>query len=399
MAALGHPERSLAPVVHVAGTNGKGSVVAYLRAIAQAAGLRTQSYISPHLVRFNERITLASGPIADDALAAILDECEAANAGQPITFFEITTAAAFLAFAREPADLVLLETGLGGRLDATNVVSRPLASVITPISIDHTQYLGDTIAAIAVEKAGILKPGVAAIIGPQPPEAAAAIDARAAAIGSPLRRFGSEWSIAETVGGFTFTGGGRRLALPLPALPGPHQIVNAGIAVASALELAPTAIGEAMIGEGLRRAVWPARLQRLRRGPLIHDLAPGWELWLDGGHNPAAGEALAAWAAREAADRPLWLVFAMLATKDAVGFLRPLAARVRGLRAVAIAGEDNCLTAEAAAAAARSAGIAAATAIDPAAAIAVITRNAERPGRILICGSLYLAGAILGDNG
>ena len=397
--ALGHPELRLPPVVHVAGTNGKGSVVAYLRAIAKAADLRVQSYISPHLVRFNERIVLRDGPIGDDALAAFLAACEAANAGAPITFFEITTAAAFLAFASEAADLLLLETGLGGRLDATNVVARPLLTAITPVSLDHMHYLGDTLSAIAGEKAGILKPGVRGIIGPQPAEAMAVIEARAEAIGVPLHRFGAEWSATATDDGMRFAGRERSLRLPPPALPGAHQIVNAGIAVAAACALAPLGIGEEAIRAGVVEAVWPGRLQRLTRGPLVQNLAPGWEVWLDGGHNPAAGAALATWASSASPEMPMWLVFGMLVTKDPVGFLRPLAALAEGLYAVEIAGEENSLSAAAAAAAARAARIDATTSEGPAAAIAAIVSTARGPGRILICGSLYLAGAVLRENG
>ncbi len=332
LAALGNPQDRLPPVVHVAGTNGKGSTVATLRACLEAGGWRVHAYISPHLVRFHERIRLAGELIEEEALLALLEECERANRGEPITYFEITTAAAFLAFSRTPADIVLLETGLGGRLDATNVVRRPAATAITPISLDHQAFLGDTIAAIAGEKAGILKSGAPAIIGPQMPEAAAVFAAHAAAVGAPLLRFGQEWRCTATGDGMRYEGPGWRYDLPLPSLPGAHQIINAGTAIACLEQLTGFQIAGEAIARGLRRIDWPARLQRLTHGPLVEMLPEGSELWLDGGHNPGAGAALAAMAAGWH-DRPLDLVVGMLNTKDAAGFLAPLArACLRSLR-------------------------------------------------------------------
>lgn len=396
MAALGNPQDRLPPVVHVAGTNGKGSVVATLRACLEAAGYRVHAYISPHLVRFHERIRLAGTLIAEDDLVALLEECERANGSEPITFFEITTAAAFLAFARTPADAVLLETGLGGRLDATNLVRRPAATAITPISLDHQAFLGDTIAAIAGEKAGILKPGAPAILAPQPPEAEAVLEARARAIGAPLYRWQEEWRSFPADGGMRYEGREWRLDPPRPSLYGPHQIVNAGAAIACLEHLADLPVSAAAIAEGLRRIDWPARLQRLNHGPLVA-MMPGWELWLDGGHNPGCGEVLAAVAA-EWRDRPLFLVVGMLNTKDAAGFLKPLAPYARDLLAVTIPGEENARSAAAIVAAALEAGIAAQTAPSLAAALAEIACEGER-GRVLICGSLHLAGVVLADNG
>jgi dihydrofolate synthase/folylpolyglutamate synthase len=399
LAALGHPERRLPPVVHVAGTNGKGSVLAYLRAMFEASGRRVHVYVSPHLVRFNERIRLAGTLIDEPLLIELLEECERANGGEPITFFEITTAAAFLAFERAPADVLLLETGLGGRLDATNVIDRPLATAITPVSMDHMQFLGDSLAAIAGEKAGILKAGVPAAIGPQPSEAMAVIEARAAEIGAPLHRFGAEWSIEPDGDGFVYRGRAATLRLPAPNLPGRHQIDNAGVALAC-LDLmgAGFALTQPQIAAGLTSADWPARLQRLTRGPLSDMLSEGSELWLDGGHNEAAGAVLAEMA-KGWQDRPLHLVFGMLDTKEPRAFLGHLAPFVRSLQAVPIPGEHASLTPAQSAAHARAVGIQAAEADDVEAAVAAILKAEREPCRILICGSLYLAGTVLAENG
>jgi dihydrofolate synthase / folylpolyglutamate synthase len=409
---LGNPQDRLPPVVHVAGTKGKGSTVATMRAGLEAAGYRVHAYISPHLVRFHERIRLAGRLIDEDALLAVLDECERANAGAPITFFEITTAAAFLAFARTPADIVLLEVGMGGRLDTTNVVRRPAVTAITPVSLDHQAFLGDTVAAIAGEKAGILKPGVVAVIAPQTPEAAAVIAARAGAIGAPLYRAGYEWRCdplpnpppqageGRVAAGMRYEGAQWRLDLPAPSLIGAHQIVNAGVALACLEQLRGFRVGPVALADGLRHIDWPARLQRLKRGPLVAMLPPGWEIWLDGGHNPAAGDVLGAVAA-EWRDRPLDLIVGMLNTKDSAGFLAPLAPYARRLGAVTIPGEENPLPAAAIVAAAHSVGIAAAAEGESVAVSLrmIIATGTQAPGRVLICGSLHLAGIVLADNG
>jgi dihydrofolate synthase/folylpolyglutamate synthase len=397
LAALGDPQEQLPPVVHVAGTNGKGSTVATLRACLEAAGYRVHAYTSPHLVRFHERIRLAGRLIEEDALLALLEECERVNGGRPITYFEITTAAALLAFARTPADVVLLETGLGGRLDATNVVRRPAATAITPISLDHQAFLGDTIAQIAGEKAGILKPGAPAVIAPQLLEAEAAIEARAAETAAPLVRWQREWRCETAGGGMRYSGPRWRLDLPLPSLPGAHQIVNAGTAIACLEQLGGFSLPPEAVAAGLRHIEWPARLQRLVRGPLVAMAPEGWELWLDGGHNPGAGAVLAD-AAAGWRDRPLYLIVGMLKTKDAAGFLRPLAAFAERLAAVTIPGEENPLPASAIADAARAVGIAAMTAPSAAAALAEIAAGSP-PGRVLICGSLHFAGTVLAKNG
>jgi len=323
LAALGDPQDQLPPAVHVAGTNGKGSTVATMRACLEAAGYRAHVFTSPHLVRFNERIRVAGKLIQDDALVALLDECERANAGQPITFFEVATCAAFLAFSRTPADIALLEVGLGGRLDTTNIVRRPAVTAITPVSLDHQAFLGPTVAAIAGEKAGILKPGVPAVIGPQTEEAETVIETRAAALGAPLCRWDREWHCARSSGEMRYEGPRWRLDLPLPSLPGAHQIANTGTAIACLEQLSGVVLAAEAIAKGLRQIDWPARLQRLQRGPLLEILPAGWELWLDGGHNPSAGRAIAEMAAGWQ-DRPLDLVVGMLNTKDPSGARNPL---------------------------------------------------------------------------
>jgi len=395
LAALGDPQDKLPPVLHVAGTNGKGSTLAFLRAFLEAAGRRVHVYTSPHLVRFNERIRLAGDLIGEEELLALIDEVERVNAGAPITFFEITTALAFLAFTRVPADIVLLETGLGGRFDATNVVARPAAALITPISLDHQQFLGNTVAAIAFEKAGIIKSGRPCVLGPQSDEARAVLEARARELGAPLCRHGAEWSVAAAADGRLVYRGRRVLTLPPPGLAGRHQYDNAGTALAALEWLEGPPPAETALARGMAAVEWPARLQRLRRGPLVAALPPGAELWLDGAHNMAGGAALAAQAAAWR-DRPLGLVFGMLATHDAQGFLAALAPYAARLATVAIPGEANARPAAALAEIARGLGIAA----EPAADIAEAVAHAARPGaRVLICGSLYLAGRVLAENG
>ncbi|MGE0255834.1 MAG: folylpolyglutamate synthase/dihydrofolate synthase family protein [Alphaproteobacteria bacterium] len=402
LARLDHPERDLAPVVHIAGTNGKGSVAAFLRAMAEAAGLRVHVYTSPHLVRFNERIHVAGRIIEDAPLVALLEEVERANGGEPITFFEATTAAAFLAFARAPADLVILETGLGGRLDATNVIARPAATAITPVSLDHQSFLGPDIASIAGEKAAIQKEGVLAVVGPQVPEAAAVIDEAARAAGAAPWRHGREWSVAPDGAGIVYRSPLGERRLPRPALVGRHQIDNAGTAVAVAERLAAPVIPAAAIAAGLARAEWPARLQRLN-GRLAALLPDGWELWLDGGHNPAAGTVLAeqaeAWMRHDG--RPLHLVYGMLNTKDPAGFLAPLSRIAVTLAGVAVPGEPASMSAIEAATAAAAVGIVrAAPAAGIAAALAALPRGhaGAGPARVLVCGSLYLAGHVLAED-
>lgn len=391
LASLGHPERAVPPVVHVAGTNGKGSTLAMMRAGLEGAGLRVHAYTSPHLARFHERIRVAGALIGEDALAGLLDECLAANGGETITFFEATTAAAFLAFARTPADWTLLEVGLGGRMDATNVVARPALTVITPVSLDHQQYLGDTLAEIAGEKAGILKRGVPCVVGPQQPEALAVIEDRAARLGAPLLVHGQHWHCQQDRGRMVFQDETGLLDLPLPNLAGPHQIQNAGAAL-----MALRTLGAGSAEAAVSRAEWPARMQRLRHGPLV-EAAPEAEIWLDGGHNPAGGSAVAATLATMPA-RPTHLICGMLNTKDVEGFLRPLAPFAADLHAVSIDGEAATLPASATSAAAQSVGLTAVEAASVQDALGDIVAGDPR-ARVLICGSLYLAGQVLRRNG
>lgn len=392
LAALDHPERRLPPVVHVAGTNGKGSVVATLRAGLEATGARVHVYTSPHLAHFHERIRLAGTLIDEDRLVALLERCEAANDGAAITFFEITTAAAFLAMAETPADWTLVEVGLGGRLDATNVVA-PRLCAITPVSLDHQQYLGETLREIGGEKAGILKPGIPCVVGAQQPEALAEIESRAEAVGAPLAIANHDWQVWEEHGRVAFLDQQGLLDLPRPRLIGAHQVANAGIALAC---LRALGVDDASCAAALAGADWPARLQWLRRGPLVASAGEA-ELWLDGGHNPAAGEALAEALGRLPA-RPLHLVCGMLATKDVEGFLRPLAPLAVDLTAVPVPGEPATLPADGTAAAARAVGITAEPAASFAEAVASVASRDPR-SRILVCGSLYLAGRVLRENG
>jgi dihydrofolate synthase/folylpolyglutamate synthase len=389
---LGNPERAIPPAIHIAGTNGKGSTQAMIRAGLEQAGQKVHAYTSPHLARFHERIRLAGHLISEPALTALLDECVAKNGPDEITFFEITTCAAFAAFARSPADWTLLEVGLGGRLDATNVIT-PRLSIITPVSMDHESFLGDTIAKIASEKAGIIKRGIPVIIGPQHPDGLEVIESAAARLGAPILAFGQHWHVWEERGRLIYQDENGLMDLPLPNLPGPHQIQNAGAAITALRHLG---YDEAACEAAVTRAEWPARMQRLRHGPLI-DLAPQVELWLDGGHNPAGGEAIAATLARMPA-RPTHLICGMLNTKDVTGYMRPLAPQVTRLHAVSIPGEKNTLPAEATRDAALTAGIDATTAASVADALAAITAT-DPHTRILICGSLYLAGSILRENG
>ncbi|MDP2082144.1 MAG: folylpolyglutamate synthase/dihydrofolate synthase family protein [Pseudotabrizicola sp.] len=393
LAALGNPERQLPPVIHIAGTNGKGSTQAMIRAGLESSGATVHAYTSPHLARFHERIRLGGDLISEPALTALLDECVQANGPDSITFFEITTAAALLGFARTPADFTLLEVGLGGRLDATNVIDHPRLTIITPVSIDHQQYLGDTLPEIAGEKAGIIKRAVPVIVGPQSPEGLAVIEEKAARMGAPILAYGQHWHVAEDRGRLIFQDESGLLDLPLPNLPGPHQIQNAGAAIAALRALGRD---ESACEAAITTAVWPARMQRLRHGPLV-DMAPDIELWLDGGHNPAGGKAIAATLARMP-KRPTWLICGMLNTKDVTGYMRPLAPHVAGLHAVSIPGEKNTLPAETTRDAALAAGLVAHAA--PSVSDALSAISATYPtARVLICGSLYLAGAILRENG
>ena len=391
--ALGNPQNNLPPVIHIAGTNGKGSTQAMIRAGLEAAGKTVHAYTSPHLARFHERIRLAGELITEEHLTQVLDECYAANGGENITYFEITTCAALLAFSRTKADYTLLEVGLGGRLDATNVIANPVATVITPVDLDHQQFLGDTLRQIAGEKAGIIKRRVPCIVGPQQEAGLEVIEAVAARNMAPLSVYGQHWHASRGAGRMVYQDEQGLLDLPLPNLPGVHQVQNAGGAIATL-----RALGfDAAASEGaVTGAQWPARMQRLKHGPLV-EAAGHAELWLDGGHNPAAGHALAV-VLDELPQVPTYLICGMLNTKDITGYLKPLSPHVAGLHAVSIPGEAATLPAEVTARSAREAGMEAFEEDTVAVAISKIVGKTPQ-ARILICGSLYLAGNILKDNG
>jgi len=402
LARLGHPEKSLPPVVHVAGTNGKGSVIAFMRAALEAAGKRVHVFTSPHLVWFHERIRLAGDLITDEALTDLLEECERVNGGDSITFFEITTCAAFLAFARTPADVLILETGLGGRLDATNMVAEPALTIITEISLDHQQFLGDSLEEIAAEKAGILKQGVPCTLARQLPAVEAVILARAEALNVPVKREGADWHVSAIGGGFTIRENGEEQYLPRPNLPGAHQFHNAAVAVQALKALPDTDVSGPQVARGLQTADWPARFQHLHTGPLLDMLPDGWELWLDGGHNGAAAHVIAAEAdvwSGSGDDRPLHLIFGMLNSKEPAAFLTPLKAVASSVTTVNIPGEENAFSAEDLTRMASDVGHVACPASDVASALQSLIDRTERPARVLICGSLYLAGEILSTNG
>ena len=392
LARLDHPERHLPPVIHVAGTNGKGSTCAFLRAMAEAAGLRVHVYTSPHLVRFNERIRIAGSLVDDTTLIAALEHVEQVNAGAPITVFEVITAAAFHLFAATPADLCVLEVGLGGRGDATNVIPPPVACAITSISLDHRELLGDTLALIAAEKAGIMKFGVPVVIGAQPPEVLEVLLAAAEQAGAPVLLRGREWDVEPIDPGFHYVDVDGAMSLPPPSLPGLHQHDNAGIAIAAMRSVRP-GFPVAATRIGMAHADWPARLQRLR-GRLAKLLPPDWELWLDGGHNPGAGQALAdhvsGWG-----DRRLHLVVGLNKAKDAAAFLNPLLPHAATAWAVAEDGQHAALPVEAVIAASGGFAQAGPRVAD---ALRAIPQDG-RPARVLICGSLYLAGEVLKQDG
>ncbi|HZP70168.1 MAG TPA: folylpolyglutamate synthase/dihydrofolate synthase family protein [Pseudolabrys sp.] len=406
LGAIGHPEKKLPPVIHVGGTNGKGSTIAFLRAILEASGCSVHVYTSPHLVRFNERFRIGSPGeghlVSDDELAATLEECERANAGAPITVFEITTAAGLSIFARHPADVLLLEVGLGGRLDATNVIDSPLASIVTRISVDHTDFLGDSLEAIAAEKAGILKRGTPAVAASQHRDVLAVIKRQAARLGIPMKIAGDDWTATEERGRLVYQDEAGLLDLPAPRLYGRHQFENAGLAIAALRTVRQFVVSGAAFEAGMTRAEWPARLQRLGQGRLVELVPSGSELWLDGGHNPDGGRAIAAALAdlEERVSRPLVLIVGMLASKDCEGFLRNFAGLARRLIAVPVPGVEKGLTAEAVADIGRAIGISATSRDNLAEAFDAARKLAlEPPPRILITGSLYLAGEVLRENG
>jgi dihydrofolate synthase / folylpolyglutamate synthase len=403
---LGHPERKLPPVIHVAGTNGKGSTIAYLRAILEAAGLRVHAYTSPSLVRINECFRLGragGGVLVDDArLGTALEHCEQANAGAPITIFEIETAAAFSLFARHPADAVLLEVGLGGRLDATNVIDAPLASVIAPVSMDHTEFLGDTLTAIAGEKAGIIKREVPVICAEQPPEAKAVIEQQARRQRAPLHSAGQEWHVDVERGRLVYQDDRGLMDLAAPKLFGRHQFDNAGLAIAALRAQNSFKIEPAAFEAGIVNAEWPARMQRLASGALLDRAPQDCEIWLDGGHNAEGGRVAAAALGdlEERVSRPLVLIVGMMANKDANAFLANFAGLTRHIVVVQIPDRDNAMPPDRLADAARALGMRVETSTSVEAALHSLARLAyEVPPRILITGSLYLAGHVLAANG
>jgi dihydrofolate synthase/folylpolyglutamate synthase len=403
---LGHPERKLPPVIHVAGTNGKGSTIAYLRAILEAAGLRVHVYTSPFLVRINEcfRVGRAGGGtlVGDDELRAALEHCEQVNAGAPITIFEIETAAAFCLFAQHQADVALLEVGLGGRLDSTNVIDAPLATVIAPVSMDHTEFLGDTLTAIAAEKAAIIKPNVPVICAEQTPEAGAVIEQQAKRMRAPMHAAGQEWHVNVERGRLVYQDDRGLMDLAAPKLFGRHQFDNAGLAIATLRAQSVFRIDAAAFEAGIVNAEWPARMQRLASGVLVDQAPQGCEVWLDGGHNAEGGRVVAAALGdlEERVSRPLVVIIGMMANKDAKGFLANFAGLTRHIVAVQIPDRDNAMSPDRLADAARALGMRVETSAGVEAALRALAKLAyEVPPRILITGSLYLAGHVLAANG
>ena len=402
LARLDHPERRLPPVIHVAGTNGKGSTVAYLRSILEAADLKVHVYTSPYLVRLNECVRLAGTLVGDDALRDALLECERVNGGEPITEFEMKTAAAFLLFAKVPADVLLLEVGLGGRLDSTNVIETPLACVITPIGIDHTEFLGDTLMKIAGEKAGIIKGGVPVISAEQLPEAQAVIEQRAKQMRSPLHAAGQDWHVSVERGRLVYQDERGLLDLAAPRLFGRHQFDNAGLAIATLRSQSRFNLDAVAYERGVTGAEWPARMQRLTSGKLVDQAPRDAEIWLDGGHNADGGRVAAAALGdlEERVSRPLVLIVGMMGNKDAKGFLANFGGLTRHIVVVPIPDTENAMPPDVLADAVRSLGMRVESAASVAAALQSLTRLAyEIPPRILIAGSLYLAGHVLAENG
>lgn len=407
---LGNPEQKLPPVIHVAGTNGKGSLVAFLKSIFEAAGYKVHSYTSPHLVHFNERISLAGTPISDNYLTDIMEECRQNAEGIKLTFFEGTTAGAFLAFSRVPADIVLLEVGMGGRLDATNVVDNPMLTAITPVSFDHMKFLGDTVAKIAYEKAGIIKKNTLCVVGPQVEEAYHVIHGVAEELSSPTFSFGKDWIVEGNV----YRSENMTFEMPKLPLYGEHQYLNAGTAIAcierlgfgiqdsgfSVIDHQPLTINH--IRTGLSNAIWPARMQKLKYGPVVDMLKNGSEIWLDGGHNEAGGMVIAEIAEgwKNSNDLPLYVIAGMSEGKETVKFFAPFAEYIAHCYAIALPEEILRQSREEVADAAKSVGINASIAENYEEAVRdIVNKNKGRAVRILICGSLYLAGTVLEENG
>ena len=406
LARLDHPERKLPPVIHVAGTNGKGSTIAYLRAILEAAGLRVHVFTSPYLVRINEcyRLGRAGGGtlVGDDELRATLAHCECANAGNPVTIFEAETAAAFCLFAQNPADVALLEVGLGGRLDSTNVIDAPLATVIAPVSMDHTEFLGNTLTSIAGEKAAIIKRNVPVICAEQFPEAMTVVEAQASRMRAPLHAAGQQWNVSVERGRLVYQDDRGLMDLAAPKLFGRHQFDNAGLAIATLRAQSAFKIDPAAFEAGIVNAEWPARMQRLTSGKLVDQGPKGCEIWLDGGHNAEGGRVAAAALGdlEERVSRPLVVIAGMMANKDAEGFLANFAGLTRHIMAVQIPGRNSAMSPDRLADAARALGMRVEISASVEAALQTLSRLAyEVPPRVLITGSLYLAGHVLAANG
>jgi len=394
---LGNPQNSLPPIIHIAGTNGKGSTLAFIHSIAEAAGLRVHTYTSPHLVTFNERIRINGIPINDQDLLKLIIEVETKNAKKPLTFFEISTAIAFLAFSRNPSDLILLETGLGGRLDATNVISRPAVTALSPISNDHSHFLGHDLKSIAKEKAGIMKPGIACITAKQDPVVLDVIKKRAGDINAPLSIENDDWWVAVKGKCLSIMSRDGEINPPLPNLVGPHQIQNAGLAVVTIAGLGDNRITRQAVSKGMSTVQWPARMQKLTRGPLYTFLPADWELWLDGGHNHAAGLALAA-TIKSFEGGSVHLIAGLINTKVPSDFLAPLRNHAHSLTAVTIPNEESSFSANQICSIAKKLGFKAKTANSVNQAVKNIVAEQKAPSRIIICGSLYLAGSVLKEN-
>lgn len=398
MNALGRPEQKLPPIIHVAGTNGKGSLLAYLKAMFESAGKLVHRYTSPHLVRFNERVILAGREVGDAELYDALRRVHALHQQFPSTLFEAVTAAAFLLFIKEPADVLLLEVGLGGSLDATNVVQNPKLTAITPVSMDHEEFLGSTIGEIAGEKAGILKQGVTCVVGPQHPDALKVIEEKAAAVGAPLFRFGKEWRLEQSENGYDYVSEQHRIAIPKPPLAGIHQWSNAATAIACMEQWLGASEDLSPWAEGIAKADWPARLQRLDVAGWLSALPEGSEIWLDGGHNPSAGKALAEWLTDQD-DMPCQLICGMMQTKDAGGFLKLVAPLTDRVWTVAIPEEPKAYPPQELEKIALDAGMRAMAAPSVSRAVEAAGKTAGgKPVRVLIAGSLYLAGSVLADK-
>ncbi len=400
---LGHPEKDFPPVFHIAGTNGKGSTLAFVRAAMERAGHRVHVYTSPHLVRFNERIRLAGELITDAHLQDVLEACERVNNGEAITEFEVVTAAAFLAFRDVAADFLLLETGLGGIGDATNVIARPALTAITTVSMDHPDFLGSTVDEIAISKAGILKPGVRGVLNRQTPSVLAMMKARAAKIGASLSARDADWWVERDNGQLHYRDDAGGFTSPLPSLRGSHQTENAGLAIACLRQFPGLKISEAHIIAGLQSAEWPARLQQLEAGPIVDALPAGSQCWLDGGHNEAAGVVLARTMRRwqDTDQRPIKLIMSMLSSKDPATFLEAFQGLPLDIHCIPIPDYDAIIPAGELAEAARGLGFKASahdSALDAAMAIGRADGGNSIAPIVLICGSLYLAGAILSEH-